>query len=352
MRSSRRTVLARLPATLGAAALCACAGPRARAGRQASIGTSAIGRGYEAAARYSARHSGVSLLVMQGGKVLFEDYPGEGSVASGWELASGTKSFTGIMAAAAAADGLLALDEAAALTLTEWRGDPGLSTISIRHLLSLRSGIAGKGPAARPPGYAAATRAALSIDKPGARFRYGPEPFQIFGEILQRKLRSRGLSTDPAAWLQTRVLERIGVRPTGWRRGEDGNPLLPQGASLTARDWAAFGQWVLDGAAGVDRAVHSALFEASAANPGYGLSWWLLRPGLVGPGPRAGIDDTSIGAFAMAEDVVMAAGAGNQRLYLVRKRGLVVVRQANRIVQQMLSRSGFNDGDFLEALLA
>ena len=72
---------------------------------------------YGPAAEYSAARRGVSLLVMQAVKVLLETYPNPGGPAKGWELASGTKSFTGVIAALASADGLLSIDEPAAKTL-------------------------------------------------------------------------------------------------------------------------------------------------------------------------------------------------------------------------------------------
>lgn len=303
---------------------------------------------YRAAATYSAERNGVSLLVMQDGRPLFEDYPG-GDPHRSWELASGTKSFTGLMAAAAAADGLLTLEEACANTLTEWRDDPRRE-ISIRHLLSLTSGLASGGIGRAPP-YAEAIQADLAT-RPGTRFAYGPGPFQIFGEILRRKLAATGRDANPLAYLQARVLDPAGCRPGTWRKGPDGNPLLPQGAAFTARDWARFGQFVLDGAAGLDSTVLAACFDGSQANPGYGLSWWLLRPGLVGPSPRAGVNQATTQGMEN-EDIVMAAGAGNQRLYLLRKRRLVVVRQADRIMLSLQGRGpAWSDREFLTRLLA
>lgn len=307
---------------------------------------------YAAAAAYSAERRGVSLLVMQDGEILFEDYPGAGGVDQAWELASGTKSFTGILAAAAQADGLIDIDAPCAAVLAEW-ADDSRREITVRHLLSLTSGLAEVGEIARPPTYAAALEAKIE-HAPGQHFQYGPTPFQVFGEILHRRLGQAGERADPAEWLQARVLDRIGAKYDDWKRGRDGNPYLPQGGHFTARNWARFGQWVLDGAEGVDRKVVEALFEPSAANPGYGLSWWLIRPGLIGPSPRAGLDAESIGAAAVAEDIVMAAGAGDQRLYLFRERRLVVVRQANQIVRGMLqSRNAarrWNDGQFIRLL--
>ncbi len=338
LAATRRSVVA----GLGATALAGCASAK-------EIVTGVTGP-YAAAADYSASRRGVSLLVMKDGEVLFEHYPAPGGAAQGWELASGTKSFTGIMAAAASADGLLDIDEAAAATLPEWRGDARKSRITLRHLLSLTSGLKIRNAIGRPEPYAQAIKSPAEHE-PGQVFEYGPTPFQAFGEIMVRKLKAAGKESDPARWLQARVLDGVGVRPTDWKRGRDGYPFLPQGAHLTARDWARFGQWVMDGGAGVDPKVMAALFEPSAANPGYGLSWWLLRPGLKGPNPRAGVDESTIGEAAMHEDIVMAAGAGDQRLYLLRKRRIVVARQANRIFQSFGPRAvKWRDGDFLRLL--
>jgi CubicO group peptidase (beta-lactamase class C family) len=304
---------------------------------------------YAAAAEYSAKRRGVSLLIMQDGKVLFETYPDPGAPEKGWELASGTKSFTGVMAGLAQADGLLDINEPAAKTLTEWSGD-SRSKITIRNLLTLTSGLQGEGEVARPPAYADAIKA-KAVREPGAKFVYGPTDFQCFGEVLKRKLRAAGKPEDPVAWLQARLFDQLGVKPTDWKRGADGNPFLPQGAHLTARHWAKFGQWVLDGGKGMDPRVHTALFEATSANPGYGLSWWLLRPGLIGPSPRSGIDGDAIGDAAKGEDIVMAAGAGDQRLYLFRNRRLVVARQANEILRAMMpGATRWRDDEFLKLL--
>ena len=78
----------------------------------------------------------------------------------------------------------------------------------------------------------------------------------------------------------------------------------------------------------------------------------MLHPGLIGPSPRAGIDDTTIGEPAMKEFIVMAVGAGDQRLCLTRKRDRVVARQADEILRAMGKRSlKWSDGDFLNLLL-
>jgi len=307
----------------------------------------AQGVDFRAAAAYSAARRGVSLLVMQHGRVLFEDYPNAGAPDRGWELASGTKSFTGVMAAAAVQDRALDLDEPVAETIREWRGDER-ARISIRHLLSLTSGLR-IGMGQRPPTYTEAIETPAQVE-PGAEFAYGPAPFQIFGEIIRRKFPHEA---DPAAYIQRRVFDRLSIAPTTWRRGRDRMPFMPQGAHFTARAWARFGQFVLQNGEGlVDAHALAQCFEGTRANPGYGLSFWLLRPGLVPPSPLSGVADIDMGT--MREDIRMAAGAGDQRLYLIPRRGLVIARQANRIIQSLRRRGGerWNDADFLRYFAA
>lgn len=303
------------------------------------------------AARWSADRRGVSLLILEGGRTVFEDYARSGP-GDAHELASGTKSFCGVLAAAMAQDGLLSIDERCAETLTEWRGRPVKGEATIRTLLTLSSGIGG-GPIARPPRYAAAV-AQPPAGEAGV-FRYGPTPFQVFGEIVRRKLGAAGRADDVLAFLKARVLDPAGVAFGAWRR-QAGQPNMPSGAQLTARDWGRFGVFVMgggvvDGRRIVDPVTLAACFEPTAANPGYGLSWWMLRPGLVAPGPRSGVD-TDLGLIAGRPDVRMAAGAGNQRLYLIPERDLVVVRQADGVLAALRGDdAGWSDAAFLRMIL-
>lgn len=319
------------------------------AGAAACLATPAHAQslGFAAAASYSAERRGVSLVVMQRGRIVYESYPNEGGRERGWELASGTKSFTGVIAAAAVQDRLLTWNEPAADTLVEWRNDER-RRITMRDLLSLTSGIGG-GQIARPPAYSDAV-AQLAEGDPGDRFSYGPAPFQIFGEIIRRKTNG-----DPLAYLQRRVFDPLDIEPTHWRRGADGLPHMPSGAGLKARDWARFGWFVMQqGEERLDREALAQCFIGTRANPGYGLSWWLLRDGLVPPGRNAGLDlDTT-----MSErfgGISMAAGAGDQRLYLVPSLDLVIARQATGILQALVRRQRgvrWSDAEFLRTLLA
>lgn len=305
-------------------------------------------RGFASAQAYSDGKRGVSLLVRQSGRTVHESYASGGGPNRGWELASGTKSFCGVLVAAMVQDGKITLDERCAETLSEWRDDATKATVTIRDLLTLTGGV-GAGTLGRPPSYAEAAAAPLSI-APRSRFAYGPQPFQVFGEIVRRKLANAGRSGDVLAFMRSRILTPMGVTPQSWR-GPPGQPTLPSGAQVTARDWASFGEAVMAGGRGlVDADTLTANFVGTSLNPGYGLTWWLLRPGLIGPGRRSGLGEEGSAVAAYA-DVRMAAGAGNQRLYLIPERDMVIVRQATGLLQALTGDdAGWSDATFLDLI--
>lgn len=316
--------------------------------------------GIAAAAAYAERHNGSALVVMSAGRILFEDYAGE---AAGGQtphrLASGTKSFWGVLAMAAVEDGLFTLDELVAETLTEWRDDPRKARIRVRHLLDFTSGL---DPAEKllrgAPKSADRFRRVLevpAVDAPGTSFAYGPSHLSAFGAFLNRKLRAAGRSGDPLAYLRQRVLEPIGMRIGRWNRDAAGNPVMSAGAYVAPREWIKLGELLNKGGRWgerqlIDRSLLAQVFQGSAANPAYGLAIWLNRPGgaLVPDGVQAqGLArpsaEPSGGRIYPAglPDLAMAAGAGKQRLYVVPSRDLVIVRQGE-------SRgSGWSDAAFL-----
>jgi CubicO group peptidase (beta-lactamase class C family) len=285
---------------------------------------------------------GLAGLVMQDGKIVAEGYANGGAADRATELASGTKSFTGVMAMCAVQDGLMTLDEPMSATITEWKADPRRSKITVRQLLTLTSGIDG-GPLAignRVPTYKQAIEAPAVAD-PGTRFDYGPTPYQIFGEFLRRKLKQESVGQ----YMDRRVLKPIGVKCDFWRRDADGNIHLPSGAHLTAREWAKFGEMVrLGGKRVVRQDLLDTCFSGTSVRPGYGLTWWLPGAGPVGANPRLSRNLTR----GLPKDVWMAAGAGGQRLVVIRSLGVVAVRLAPlRGVE-----AGFSEKAWLDGLVA
>jgi len=298
------------------------------------------------AASYSKAHRGMTMLVMRKGKVIFEDYAAGVDPADAMNLYSGTKSFNCAMAVAAAADGLLRLDEPVADTLTEWKGQPRKSKITVRQILTLTSGL-DAGRIGDIPTYAEAPQAE-ALHEPGTHFQYGPVPFQVFGELMRRKLESKG--EMPVDYLKRRVLDPIGLKIDQWRQGKDGNAKLSAGAFLAAREWAKYGQLILDGGTWKGKAVLdpdllAQCFEGTKANPGYGIAFWLPS----NPGGITWLGQEMDGALDVKGPVFMAAGMGKQRLYVLPSRGLVIVRQARR---RGLGGFGFKDSIFLPPVVS
>lgn len=309
----------------------------------------------KAAAAYNTANNGISLLVMKDDKIVFEDYPNGGAADKPYELASGTKSFTGIAAIAAEEDGILKLDEKVSETINEWKNDPQRSAITIRQLLTLTSGI--KGTVGNCPTYAKALDAPISA-APGEKFQYGAEPFQIFGELMRRKLKKT--NETELDYLTRRVLNPAGIKIARWRKGADGMPLMPAGAALNATEWAKFGQFVMhkgkfNGKQIIAPERFDVLFQGTKANPMYGLSWWLNKP--IDPQLRSSIRILTVNADLNPEDgigtdIAMAAGAGYQRLYLIPSKNMIVVRQASKIIDDLMGKSGrYSDSNFLHLVL-
>ena len=303
---------------------------------------------FELAAEYSRNNRGVSVLVVKGDKTVFEDYQNGSNAETPNFLASGTKSFSGVILAAAIEDKLItSFDEKVSDTINEWKIDKRKSQITIRQLLSLTSGI-DAGQIGSVPSYQDAISSPVSTDA-GKRFEYGPVPFQIFGELMTRKLKTKNESV--MAYLKRRILDPIGLKAAFWRM-PGGQPMLPQGASLTAREWAKFGLFLKNGGRWngkqiITKKLLDELIKGSEANPAYGLTFWLNRQGKDPRGrPNTRNVMTEIsdnGLIDGLDDLYMAAGAGNQRLYIIPSLDMVVVRQGQF--------GSWDDRDFLSRLI-
>src|SRR5947199_6326306 len=195
------------------------------------------------AAKYSESKRGVAMLVLQNGRTIFEHYANGGSAGGRWPIFSGTKSFWGIAALAAAHDELFRLDDLVSDTITEWKSDPRESRITIRQLLSQTDGVEG---ASRLQRASIRDRNAMAIRlptvaEPGAAFIYGPSHLQFFSELLRRKLKGR----SSIAYFEEHVSNRLGLHRLNYKKDSRGNPLPATGFELTAREWARLGELVL-----------------------------------------------------------------------------------------------------------
>jgi CubicO group peptidase (beta-lactamase class C family) len=321
---------------------------------------------YAAGAQYSREHNGLALLVYEGNRITYIDNQNGGSVDVANHIFSGTKSFNCAIAIAAVGDGLLAnFDEIVSNTITEWATDPVRSTITVRQLLNFTSGLQQKLLnlylfAKDSFMFAAATRAAAT---PGTIFEYGETHHAVFEELMERKLRASVSfsNLDPLGYLKLKVLDPIGMSYDVWLRSQQGSPFLSFGAFVTAREWLKYGillrdNGVFNGTTILNNALLTQCLTASAANPGYGMNFWLnaampstfsgfqlaqyVSPSFTQGGPNGLIwprGDT---------DLFAAVGVNDNRLYVFRNRNTVVVRMGRGG-----ALSTWSDAEFLNALL-
>jgi CubicO group peptidase (beta-lactamase class C family) len=199
----------------------------------------------EHAADYSSFTGTRALLIAHKGQIIFEQYLNHASPDIPLKLASGTKSFCAGLLATAVVDGLLVVDDLVSETIREWASHPSKSKITIRHLLSLTSGLNPGTVALNRPRVADAYQFAIELESVapvGKRFIYGPGPFTVFAEIVRRRL-TPGYH-DVLAYLTQRVFDPIGLSIGEWRYDQAGNPLFHAGAKLTGREWVKYGQLI------------------------------------------------------------------------------------------------------------
>ena len=311
------------------------------------------------AAKYSESKRGVSMLVMQNGRTIFEHYANGRSADAKWPIFSGTKSFWGIAALVAVRDGLIRLDDHVADTITEWRSPAEAgrkAQITIRQLLNFTDGIE---PAPHLHRQSIRDRNAVAIRlsilaEPGTVFTYGPSHLQIFSELLGRKLKGRGTFS----YLDRHVLGPLGLSGIDYKKDARGNPLLATGFDLNARQWARLGELVLGhgnyhGRQVVPEALLREAFSGSQANSSYGLTFWLNRGApnareidienmLARPWARESWNVTCICRDA-PPDMVVSLGSGYQRLFIIPSMNALIVRQGRN--------AKFSDAKFLRMVL-
>jgi CubicO group peptidase (beta-lactamase class C family) len=285
----------------------------------------------ESALAYAQRQRSSAVVVVEHGVVIAERYwPVEAAAGSPYrnmlwgrteagapieDIASMQKSVVSVLVGIAVDQGLLALDTPASTYLDAgWTNATcdEESAITVRHLLSMTSGLSpaleGQAPA-------------------GTLWLYNTRAYSRLVDVLEA-VTGDGIGELTKRWLT----DPIGMGDTAWRRrpwvtpGMDANSI---GLYTTARDLVRFGELMLAGGVWQGRRVVSegwveaAVTPSQSLNPAYGLLWWLnARPSRTGP------EASGHAALAPAApgDMFAAQGALGRKVYVVPSLALVVVR--------------------------
>ena len=303
------------------------------------------------AAAYSNMHGGEVLRIEQAGNLIYESNAPGVDPSTPHKIYSGTKSFVAVTAMVLAEKGALDLDERASDILTEWKND-ARRDITIDQLLSQTSGLDPDGDRIYAARYQLAAAVGIPlVSAPGTRFHYGAVGYQAFGEILRRKFGSFPFGDGVERLVQHSVLDPCGIKVAYWKRDDAGHVLVHAGMQMSAEEWAKFGEFLLKpriASGASDRALgFPRLFVGHAANPAYGLGFWLNAPQrfprlqkIADLQPAIDGDQLYPGG---PRDLFAAIGTGKQRLYVIPSQQLVIVRFGHE--------APFSDGDFLSRLL-
>jgi len=281
-----------------------------------------------------------AFLAIQDDRLLYEGYFNGSSHDATQTSFSVAKSFVSAMTGAAIADGAIGdLDDPVVKYLPELAARPGLHQISIRHLLSMASGLRynGTGAGGGPFGDDARTyydpnlRAlALGVEAeapPGSRFQYNNDHPLLLGLILER---ATGRSVSD--YLSARLWRPLGMEAAGsWSLDSrhDGFEKMESGLNARAIDFAKLGVLYLNGGAWQGRQIlpkswieastrHDPAVAGPATSPpgeewarllDYGYLWW--------------IDPKAPGRF-------FAMGNMGQFIYVAPDRDAVIVRFGTR----------------------
>jgi CubicO group peptidase (beta-lactamase class C family) len=226
-----------------------------------------------------------SIVVVQGGRIVYERYhplDGPDEIYSSFSVA---KSMTSALIGLLVSDGKLTLDEHPDVPQWHRRGDPRRQ-ITLRELLQMSSGLRwdevyeeGADPLnmLQAPNAAAYVASQPLESKPGAVFEYSTGTTALLSGIAADALGGCG---KEIRYLRTRLFDPIGITTEQLLRDPRGCWYGGLGADMTTRDFARFGLLYLRGGRwDGEQIVPTGWVDESrvpaTTNPGYGLQWWL-----------------------------------------------------------------------------
>ena len=240
-----------------------------------------------------------ALLVMKNGRIVSEIYRNNSNERSRFIAWSMTKSVTSLLIGCALAEGRIdSLDTPISRYLPELKGG-GYEGVSIRHVMQMRSGVdyperydfENPGTAAtnhilalvkNVARFADVARTLKRIHEPGTFFQYKTIDTAVLGWLIERATQG-----TVAAYTARCLWEPLGAEADGFyiMDGEPGvgREFSGAGFNATLRDFARFGQMVLNGGVADGRRIVPAEWIRASTQPtgpengqrgGYGLQWW------------------------------------------------------------------------------
>jgi CubicO group peptidase (beta-lactamase class C family) len=287
---------------------------------------------------YCVEHGCRAVVVIHGGKIVWEHYWNgwtQESTDNSWSVA---KSFTSALVGIAMHDGKIkGLDEPAVDFIPEWKGSPR-DRITIGQLLSMTSGLkwamvyigTASGDSANMMASADQVTYAVNRDlyrAPGTDWYYSDGDAELFSRIIKA---ATGMQIDQYA--KQKLFDPIGIQDATWMKDAKGQPMTYCCIMDTARDFARFGylflrkgQWEDQQIVPVDW-VETSTQPSQTENINYGYYWWLY-------------DFPDI-----PTDMYAGMGMGTKRIYVIPSLDIVAVRLGDNDLT-------WDDGSFLKPIV-
>ena len=258
------------------------------------------GKTYDTAAYMAAfRASGV--LVLKDGKIVLERYGLGRGPNDRWTSFSVAKSVTSTLIGAAIKDGKIkSLDDPVTLYIPELKGS-AYEGVTVRQLITMTSSVkwnedytdpnsdvAKVGLSVIEPGVNPVVSYMRRLPReaqPGTKFVYKTGETDLAGILL-----SNAVGEPLAQYLSEKIWKPYGLEQDGiWVEDIAGHERGGCCISMTLRDYARFGQFVLDGgvAGGKNVLPDGWIADATAEHvtaPPYGYFWWLIPGGFEAQG--------------------------------------------------------------------
>jgi CubicO group peptidase (beta-lactamase class C family) len=277
-----------------------------RAGAQIDPKWTWKGQTYDVAS-YMAQMRTSGIVVLKDGKIVMERYGLGRGPSERWTSFSVAKSVTSTLVGAAIQDGYIkSLDAPVTDYIPELKGS-AYEGVTVRQLLTMTSGVkwsedysdphsdvAQAGQTILEPGVdpiVSYMRRLPRADAPGAKFAYKTGETDLTGILV-----ANAVHRPLADYLSQKIWRPYGMEQDAvWLDDPAGNQHGGCCISMTLRDYARFGQFMLEGgkAGGAsvlppgwvaDAFSEHVKFPPGAAEHGYGYFWWLVPGGYAAEG--------------------------------------------------------------------
>jgi CubicO group peptidase (beta-lactamase class C family) len=224
-----------------------------------------------------------SLLVARHRHLIAESYFYPYHAASQHDIRSGAKGVTSLLTGIALNDGYLASLDQPVLSFFPDRmaanPDPRKDAITIRHLLTMSSGLAltdaDSGHLFTEPDALQWVLDAPMVTEPGAVHSYSSSNYYLLAAVLEKVM-----GCPLAEYARARLFHPLGITAFRWQTSQQGITFGFGGLWLMSRDLAKFGQLALDrGCCGDRQIVPQSWIDmitgVPVAGPHSSFGWWI-----------------------------------------------------------------------------